>query len=129
MKLGPREDALRVYQIKDEIFGGFLRFADRWSQFDCDDGKFHYDNTVLAYDCHMGQNQYFFVHDDMTISPTCAPDMFWAWNGENLCLRNKTSKGVLVFDGVVQTYQPTHYMNTTLKSHPGKGIVFTGETR
>ena len=101
-------------------------------QFDCAKGEFHSNNEVLVYGDHNGGNQWFVVNEDRSISPSLAPHMVWAWNGKETILRKKgesESKDILIFDELEPSFKPSHYMKLTLQSHPGKGIVFTGEEK
>lgn len=91
--------------------------------------KYEAENKIPIYHSHNGGNQWFVINNDLTISPTHSPHLVWGWNGRDLVLKKENDKSKLVFKDLEPSLRPAHYLPLTLKSHPGKGVVFNGDTK
>lgn len=97
-------------------------------------GKYHDGNEVPIYHNHKGQNQWFLVNLDGTVSPTCAANMAWGYDTsreshKQLILVKRGDKRQLVFDSLPVTKVAGRRISPKLLSHPGKAICLNGSNR
>lgn len=125
--MGPAEKAMEVY-IHHYRFGDFIIPVDEMDyNFTVVKRNFKHDNPVFIMRYIMLGHQFFVVNDDKTISPTNSPHFVLCYNNGHLRICNRGTEGQLVFEYVKPSYIRSLYMKLTLKSHPGKGIVFNGQ--
>jgi hypothetical protein len=70
---------MKVYFVHNE-FGDYIKLSHKpGHQFDVAEGKWHEGNMVVIYKDHNGENQWFVINDDRTISPCLSPHMVFCF--------------------------------------------------
>ena len=126
-ELGNYDQAVDVEISQNYPDGQLIRIADTNHGFDCAKGQYHNQNEVVTWRHHMGGNQWFAINDDLTISPTLAPNMVWGLrkSDNRLVLVPKGDENQLIFDGLPQAFSNKKVMKLAPSNFTGKAVVAT----